>query len=101
MTKKTLSKEELNASIEKARTEIRQGENLVRQLSKQCNRQERNARTRRLIERGAIAESLIPGAADLTNAQFKAVLSAGLSADAAREVLRGFAQSDADTARAG
>ena len=35
---------------------------------------ERKARTRRLIERGAIAESMIDGAAKMTNDEFAGVI---------------------------
>ena len=35
---------------------------------------ERKARTRRLIERGAIAESMIDGAAKMTNDEFARVM---------------------------
>jgi Skp family chaperone for outer membrane proteins len=98
MPKKKLTKEELNASIEKAKTEIRQGENLVKQLTRQCSQMERKVRTRRLIERGAIAESLIDGADTLTNEQFQTLLSAGLHTGAARELLTFFKRSNSISA---
>jgi hypothetical protein len=43
-----------------------------------------------LIERGAIAESLIQGAPQLTNEQVKLLLLAALSTPAASEMLIGF-----------
>jgi hypothetical protein len=89
MARKIRSKEQLDASIEKAKTAIRQGENLVKQLRNQTSQQERKERTRRLIERGAIAESLIPGAAELSNEQFKALLTVALFSPAARATLNG------------
>jgi|GEM_PF-1626497 len=93
MAKKIQSKEELEANIRKAKNEIRQGENRVKQLQKEVSRAERNQRTHRLIARGAIAESLIDGADALTNEQFKTLLSAGLRTGAAREVLAFFVKS--------
>jgi uncharacterized coiled-coil DUF342 family protein len=98
MPKKKLTKEELNANIEKAKNEIRQGENLIKQLTCQCSQMERKARTRRLIERGAIAESLIDGAEALTNEQFKTLLSAGLHTGAASELLTFFKRSNSISA---
>ena len=59
--------------------EIRQLENKRRQLVQAQKAQERKDRTKRLIERGAILESLIEGAADLDNEQIKAILQTALS----------------------
>ena len=42
---------------------------------------ERKARTRRLIERGAIAESLIDGAAKMTNEEFARVMRSMITRD--------------------
>jgi len=54
---------------------IRQSENQIKRLQQSLSAQERKARTRRLIERGAIAESFIENAAELTNDEFKTVLA--------------------------
>ena len=78
-----------NAKIEKVRAEItkttqeladaeRELERLEHKsarLTQSLSAQERKARTRRLIERGAIAESFVDNAETLTNDEFKAVLS--------------------------
>ena len=98
MSKKKLTQEELQDSINRSRNEIRQGENLINQLTRECSKMERKARTRRLIERGAIAESLIDGAETLNNEQFKTLLSAGLNTGAAREVLTFFKRSNSISA---
>jgi uncharacterized protein YaiL (DUF2058 family) len=45
-------------------------ENGIKKLQQQQRAEERKARTKRLIERGAIVESLIENPADLTNEQF-------------------------------
>ena len=57
---------------------MRQLENQRKQLLQQYKKQERKARTRRLIERGAILESLIDGAEGMTNEELKALLQIAL-----------------------
>lgn len=42
---------------------------------------ERKARTRRLIERGAIAESMITGASEMTNEEFARVMRSVVTKD--------------------
>ena len=74
MAKKPLTKEELKESIEKAKTTIRQGENLVKQLKKENAELERRQRTNRLIQRGAILEKFIDEPESLTNEQIKILL---------------------------
>ena len=80
---KTLA--QVNEQIAKTETQIRQGENYVKRRMQEINQQERKTRTRRLIERGAIVESLINNAAALTNEQIQAVLASALSTPASRE----------------
>ena len=99
MSKKPLTKEQLNESIARAKNEIRQGENYINQLSKKNMKLERNQRTHRLIQRGAIAESLIDCAEEITNEQFKTLLQAGLRTGAAREVLTFFKKGLSETAQ--
>jgi hypothetical protein len=53
--------------------------NRKRELIQKYKARERKERTRRLIERGAIAESLIPGADEMTGEQFKSFLDKVLS----------------------
>ena len=62
-----------------AKEDIKQHENKLKLLEQRQKEQERKDRTRRLIERGAILESLIDGAADLDNERIKAILQAALS----------------------
>jgi uncharacterized coiled-coil DUF342 family protein len=64
----------IRAQIDKAEREIEQGENKIKRLTQSLSKDERKARIRRLIERGAIAESFIPRAETLTNDEFKAEL---------------------------
>ena len=53
---------------------IAQLENQRKQLIQKQKADERKARTKRLIERGAILESLIDGAEELTNDQISHIL---------------------------
>jgi len=70
---------EIKEQISKVKDEIRQGENHINQLLQKKNVMERKERTRRLIERGAILESLITDAPALTNEQIKMLLQAALA----------------------
>ena len=67
--------------------EIKQLENRRKKLLQQQKEQERKVRTRRLIERGAILESLLDGAETLTNEEVKTVLSAALKTGAAFDAI--------------
>ena len=58
----------------KLETEIRQLENRQKILLNKKADAERKARTRRLIERGAILESVFPAAATMTGEEVKAFL---------------------------
>ena len=80
----------LEQQIENAREEIRQRENKVKKLLQQQKDEARKARTKRLIERGAILESLIDDAIILNNEQIKVFLQAVLSTAVARDKLSEF-----------
>jgi len=67
-------------------TEIKQLENQRKLLLQQHKEQERKARTRRLIERGAMIESLIPGAAEMANNDFMAYLQRNLKAPSVPQI---------------
>jgi len=75
---KTLA--EVKEQIAKVEGDIRQGENKVKRLLQKNHQQERKNRTRRLIERGAILESLIPDAKELSNEQIQLLLVKALKA---------------------
>jgi hypothetical protein len=64
--------------------QIAQLKNRQRELTQKHKARERKERTRRLIERGAIAESLIDGADTLTNEQFKSLIERALRTDPTR-----------------
>ena len=70
----------INEKITEAEAEIVKLQNQKKRLIQEYKEQERKDRTRRLIERGAIAESLIDGAEMLTNEQFKSILESALNA---------------------
>jgi len=61
--------------IENAKREIEQSENKIKRLTRFMSTAERKARTRRLIERGAIAEAFIPDAETISNEDFQAKLA--------------------------
>ena len=67
--------------------EIRQLKNRQKLLRQQYNKQERKDRTKRLIQRGAILESLIPEADTLSNEQIKAFLEKTIKSDYATKTL--------------
>ena len=68
--------EKLKDQQEKVKTEIRQLENRQKILLNRKTDAERKARTRRLIEHGAILESIFPAISDMTGEEVKAFLSA-------------------------
>ncbi len=83
-TKKTIA--ELKEDIANTEKQIRQGENYVKQLIQQNKQQVRSARTRRLIERGALLESMIKEADTLTNEQIKKLLQTAFNSAVVREL---------------
>ena len=68
--------DKLKNQQEKVKTEIRQLENRQKILLNRKTDAERKARTRRLIEHGAILESIFPAISDMTGEEVKAFLSA-------------------------
>ena len=68
--------DKLKNQQEKVKTEIRQLENRQKILLNRKTDAERKARTRRLIEHGAILESIFPATTAMTGGEAKAFLSA-------------------------
>ena len=68
--------DKLKNQLEKVKTEIRQLENRQKILLNRKTDAERKARTRRLIEHGAIMESIFPATTAMTGEEVKAFLSA-------------------------
>lgn len=79
--------EDINARIAKAEEEIRQLRNKKRRLLNQKKNEERKARTHRLIERGAILESLLEQPEQYENEQIKELLEVALRSAQAQEHL--------------
>jgi len=79
--------------IAKTEEEIRQLQNKKKKLLGEKKAAERKARTRRLIERGAILESLLDQPEQYGNEQIKSLLETALRTPQAQEFLR---QSGAD-----
>ena len=71
---KSLSLEELRAERERVLKEIRQLENRQKILLNKEGNIERRARTRRLIEHGAILESVYPCVVEMEGEEVKAFL---------------------------
>lgn len=64
----------IDEQIKKTQEQIEQLNNKKKRLMSEQKKEERKKRTRRLIERGAILESVIGNAEDFTNEQIQALL---------------------------
>jgi hypothetical protein len=64
----------IDEQVQSVRDKIQELQNREKQLLNQQREADRKARTKRLIERGAIMESVLPNSIALTNDQFKALL---------------------------
>lgn len=82
------SRDELTAEIEDGKKKIRQYENREKLLRQKLSREERKERSHRLIVRGAVFESIVPQAKDMTNEEAAALLRLALTSEPAREFLR-------------
>ena len=78
----------INEQIAKAEEEIKQLQNRKRKLLNQKKAEERKIRTHRLVERGAILESLLEQPEQYTNEQIKGLLETALRTTQAQEILR-------------
>lgn len=87
------SHDELTAEIEDGKKKIRQYENREKLLRQKLSREERKERSHRLIVRGAVFESIVPQAKDMTNEEAAALLRLALTSEPAREFLRKRAES--------
>jgi len=77
----------INEQIQKAEEEIKQLQNRKRKLLNQKRDEERKARTHRLIERGAILESLLEQPERYENKQIKELLEVALQTSEAKAYL--------------
>ena len=89
MTKpRTKTFEELTAEIEDGKKKIRQFENREKLLRQKLSREERRTRSHRLIVRGAVFESIVPEAKNMTDEEAAALLRLALTSELVREFLR-------------
>lgn len=82
------NREELTAEIEDSKKKIRQYENREKMLRQKLSREERRERSHRLIVRGAVFESIVPEAKDMTDEEAAALLRLALTSEPAQEFLR-------------
>ena len=82
------TREELTAEIEDSKKKIRQFENREKMLRQKLSKEERRTRSHRLIVRGAVFESIVPQAKDMTNEEVAALLRLALTSEEARAYLK-------------
>lgn len=82
------TRDELTVEIEDGKRKIRQYENREKMLRQKLSREERRERSHRLIVRGAVFESIVPQAKDMTDEEAAALLRLALMSEPAREFLR-------------
>ena len=88
------TREELTAEIEDGKKKIRQYENREKMLLRQkLSKEERRTRSHRLIVRGAVFESIVPEAKNMTDEEAAALLRLALTSEPAREYLKKRAES--------
>ena len=82
------TREELQAENENGKKKIRQFENREKVLRQKLSQEERRTRSHRLIVRGAVFESIVPEAKDMTDEEAAALLRLALTSEPVREFLR-------------
>ena len=82
------TREELTAEIEDGKKKIRQYENREKMLRQKLSKEERRIRSHRLIVRGAVFESIVPEAKNMTDEEAAALLRLALTSQPAREFLQ-------------
>ena len=87
------TREELTAEIEDSKKKIRQYENREKMLRQKLSREERRTRSHRLIVRGAVFESIVPEAKNMTDEEAAAFLRLALTSEEARAYLKKRAES--------
>ena len=85
--------EECNAEMELTQKKIRQYENREKMLRQKLSKEERRTRSHRLIVRGAVFESIVPEAKNMTDEEAAALLRLALTSEPAREFLKKRAES--------
>ena len=82
------TREELTAEIEDSKKKIQQYENREKILRQKLSREERRERNHRLIVRGAVFESIVPEAKNMTDEEAAALLRFALTSEPVREYLK-------------
>ena len=80
--------EECNAELELTQKKIRQFENREKMLRQKLSKEERRTRSHRLIVRGAVFESIVPEAKNMTDEEATALLRLALTSEPVREYLK-------------
>ena len=86
--------------IDNIEIQMQQLANEKKRLMQQQKEADRKARTKRLIERGAILESMIPDADTFSNEQIKVFLEKTVANETARKILDGLSRQGGETASA-
>ena len=82
------TREELTAEIEESKKKIRQYENREKVLRQKLSQEERRTRSHRLIVRGAVFESIVPEAKNMTDEEAAALLRFALTSEPVQEYLK-------------
>ena len=80
--------DELTAELEDGKKKIRQYENREKMLRQKLSREERRTRSHRLIVRGAVFESIVPEAKNMTDEEAAALLRFALTSEPVQEYLK-------------
>ena len=85
--------EECNAELVRTQKKIRQFENREKVLRQKLSKEERRTRSHRLIVRGAVFESIVPEAKNMTDEEAAALLRLALTSEPVRKYLKKRAES--------
>ena len=80
--------EECNAELVRTQKKIRQFENREKMLRQKLSKEERRTRSHRLIVRGAVFESIVPEAKDMTDEETATFLRLALTGQPSQEYLK-------------
>ena len=82
------TREELTTEIEDGKKKIRQFENREKMLRQKLSKEERRTRSHRLIVRGAVFESIMPEAKNMSDEEAATLLRLALTSKPVREYLK-------------
>ena len=82
------TREELQAEIEDGKKKLRQFENREKMLRQKLSKEERRTRSHRLIVRGAVFESIVPEAKNMSDEEASVLLRLALTSEPVREYLK-------------